>query len=282
MEEHFTLEEMSYSRRVAVENGIDNRPAEEACEALKYLVAALLEPLRRLYGGPIVVTSGYRCKEVNRLVGGVSGSQHTKGEAADCYVPDVAELLAVLRQSGLEFDQAIHYRKRNFLHLSLKRSGANRMQVILRLLVLTFLLSGCGGSRKSLRRENTIRIDSVRFSSHGTEVWQRDIHLADTAVWNIRRVVYTAPDSAGKQYPQTVTTLQVDHRRQLIDTGKVVVQKQHDYAGRQVGMTAVRAESRRTIRSPGYFVCGGILLFVLGVFLYKRLRSRNFFPKSSV
>ena len=60
-------------------------------------------------------------------------------------MPDTAELLAVLRQSGFEFDQAIHYRKRNFLHVSLKKTGTNRMQVLLRLLVLVFLLSGCGG-----------------------------------------------------------------------------------------------------------------------------------------
>lgn len=167
-------------------------------------------------------------------------------------------------------------------YFTLEEMSYSRMQVILRLLVLTFLLSGCGGSRKSLRREDTIRIDSVRFSSRGTEVWQRDIHFADTAVWNIRRVVYTAPDSVGKQYPQTVTTLQMDYRRQLTDTGKVMMRKQDDYAGQRVEATELRAESRRTIRSPGYFVCGGILLFVLGVFLYKRLRSRNFFPKSSV
>ena len=51
-------------------------------------------------------------------------------------MPDTAELLAVLRQSGFEFDQAIHYRKRNFLHVSLKKTGTNRMQVLLRLLVL--------------------------------------------------------------------------------------------------------------------------------------------------
>ena len=125
--EHFTLEEMSYSR-VAVENGIDNRPAEEACEALKYLTTALLEPLRRLYGGPIVVTSGYRCKEVNRLVGGVPDSQHTKGEAADVACEHSAYLVECLRRSGLDFDQCIQYS--TFVHLSLKLSGQNRKQYL--------------------------------------------------------------------------------------------------------------------------------------------------------
>ena len=118
MGEFFSWEEMTYSRR-AVEKGLDNRPGAEARKALEHLVLHLLDPLRRLYGKPIAVTSGYRCEEVNRLVGGVPDSQHVKGEAADCYVPDAGELLAVLRRSGLVFDQAIHYRKRNFLHLSL-------------------------------------------------------------------------------------------------------------------------------------------------------------------
>ena len=104
-------------------------------------------------------------------------------------MPDTAELLAVLRQSGFEFDQAIHYRKRNFLHVSLKKTGTNRMQVLLRLLVLVFLLSGCGGNRKSQRREVATSMDSVRFSSCETNLRKRDIHLTDTAVWNLHRVV---------------------------------------------------------------------------------------------
>ena len=91
LSEHFMLEEMCYSR-VGVENGVENIPGREALVALKYLATELLEPLRKLYGKPVVVTSGYRSEEVNRLVGGVPGSQHTRGEAADCYVPDAAEL----------------------------------------------------------------------------------------------------------------------------------------------------------------------------------------------
>ena len=272
MEEHFTLEEMSYSRRVAVENGIDNRPAEEACEALKYLVAALLEPLRRLYGGPIVVTSGYRCKEVNRLVGGVPDSQHMKGEAADCYVPDVAKLLALLRRSGLEFDQAIHYRKRNFLHLSLKRSGANRMQVLLRLLVMVFLLSGCGLSRQSHRQESAACLDTVRLSYNEMDLLKKDIRLVDTIAWELHQVVYFTPDSTGKQYPKAVMSLRMDRRRQLADTGKIVTHQQTDYGGWHMKETAVRTKTRRANRSPGYFLCGLSLLLAFGCFLYRRLR----------
>ncbi|MCD7849932.1 MAG: hypothetical protein LUH63_09460 [Parabacteroides sp.] len=164
-------------------------------------------------------------------------------------------------------------------HFMVEEMSYSRMQVILRLLVLTFLLSGCGGSRKSLRREDTIRIDSIRFSSRGTEVWQRDIHFADTAVWNIRRVVYTAPDSAGKQYPQTVTTLQMDYRRQLTDTGKVMMRKQDDYAGRRVEATELRAESRRTIRSPVTLYAEGFCCLSWASFFIKGCGAETFFLK---
>ena len=70
-------------------------------------------------------------EKVNRLAGGVVTSQHLKGEAADCYVADGPEkLLDVLKCSGLVFDQAILYRRKRFLHLSLKINGNNRMQVL--------------------------------------------------------------------------------------------------------------------------------------------------------
>ena len=271
LSEHFMLEEMCYSR-VGVENGVENIPGREALVALKYLATELLEPLRKLYGKPVVVTSGYRSEEVNRLVGGVPGSQHTRGVAAECYVPDAAELLAVLRQSGLEFDQAILYRKRNFLHLSLKKTGKNRMQVLLRLLVLVFLLSGCGLSRQNHRLESAVSLDSVRLSDGEIGGLKKDIRLIDTVTWHLQRIVYFAPDSTGKQYPESVTTLQMDRSRRLADTGKIMTYRQTDYTGQHTAETLSRTETRRTARSPGYFFCGIALFLVLSFFLYKRLK----------
>lgn len=126
----FTWEEMTYSR-VAVENGLLNEPSFEVRLLMIELVKRLLQPLRVAYGKPIAITSGYRSPEVNRLVGGVSSSQHVKGEAADCYVPDPKVLLDVLLFSKLPFDQAILYKQKKFLHLSLRVNGENRYQVII-------------------------------------------------------------------------------------------------------------------------------------------------------
>lgn len=126
----FTLEEMLYSR-VAVEYGIQNFPANEILPVLRELAKRLLQPLRMAYGGPIYITCGYRCPELNRLVGGVPSSQHVKGEAADCYVPDISVLVDILQKGEIPFDQVIWYRKRNFLHLSLRKDKLNRTRIML-------------------------------------------------------------------------------------------------------------------------------------------------------
>lgn len=52
------------------------------CEVSPRLIDAL-EQLRALGQEPIIVNDGYRCPEHNEAVGGVSGSQHTLGLAAD-------------------------------------------------------------------------------------------------------------------------------------------------------------------------------------------------------
>ena len=47
------------------------------------LLVLWLEGLRRAWGGPVVVNSGFRCGRHNAEVGGVSNSRHLIGCAAD-------------------------------------------------------------------------------------------------------------------------------------------------------------------------------------------------------
>lgn len=82
---NFTLQELTYSR-TAVEHGLENVPGPLAFQSLRNLTTYLLQPLRDRYGNTIAITSGYRNETVNLLAGGVKNSQHTKGEAADCYI----------------------------------------------------------------------------------------------------------------------------------------------------------------------------------------------------
>ena len=67
--------------------------------------------------------SGYRSEELNRLVGGAPSSQHMKGEGGRHYTVDRNRLLEDLVASRLNFDQAILYRTKGFIHLSLKNMG---------------------------------------------------------------------------------------------------------------------------------------------------------------
>lgn len=81
--EHFSLDEMVRSDR-AVLNCIDNTPTCDAITVnLKALCVNVLEPARAALKQPIHISSGYRCRTLNHLVGGSHVSQHISGEAAD-------------------------------------------------------------------------------------------------------------------------------------------------------------------------------------------------------
>lgn len=105
--EHFTLEELTLSE-YAVRNGLDNTPSALVVSNLSQLAEHTLEPLRRLVGKPIIVTSGYRSPTVNAGIGGSESSQHCLGQAADIFVPQLSvEDLFQLAVKNIPFDQAI-------------------------------------------------------------------------------------------------------------------------------------------------------------------------------
>lgn len=130
---YFTMTELT-SSATARRKGIDNTPDAKAKAALSALVANVLDPLREKYGKPIVVSSGYRSPKLNKAVGGVARSQHTKGEAADirCVNDSRAEnkrLFDLIVASGLPFDQLIDEYNYDWVHVSFK-DGANRRQIL--------------------------------------------------------------------------------------------------------------------------------------------------------
>jgi zinc D-Ala-D-Ala carboxypeptidase len=92
----FTLEEFTRSS-TAKRLKIDNKPSDEVLRNLQYGVQMVLDPLRRIHQAPIVITSGYRCAELNRAVGGVANSWHTKGNAADLRIKDEEEAKAIFQ-----------------------------------------------------------------------------------------------------------------------------------------------------------------------------------------
>lgn len=82
-----------------------------------------LERLRLRIGRPINISSGYRCPDHNRAVGGVWNSQHVKGTAADIYVDgmDVRELANICKQI---FDGVGTYVDGGFVHVDMREGGA--------------------------------------------------------------------------------------------------------------------------------------------------------------
>ena len=132
---NFTLEEFTASKTVK-EKGIRNNPGQTDVVNLCALVHQVLQPLRDAMGYPIKIGSGYRSLALNRAVGGVSNSQHMRGEAADlCIDADLAKgkkWFAYIRDH-LPFDQLIweHNSKGSYwVHVSYRADGKNRRQVI--------------------------------------------------------------------------------------------------------------------------------------------------------
>ena len=124
---HFTIKELCRSD-TARRLGIDNTPPASAVKALHELVDHVLDPLREAWGGPIHVNSGYRCHELNRLVGGTPYSQHQRGEAADITVGSPTRnrrLLALIKRLDLPVDQCIDEKGCRWIHVS-HRAGHNR------------------------------------------------------------------------------------------------------------------------------------------------------------
>lgn len=92
----FKLEEFTRSS-TAKRLKIDNTPSDEVVRNIQYGVQMVLDPLRRIIQTPITITSGYRCSAVNKAVGGVTNSWHTKGNAADLRIKDEEEAKAIFQ-----------------------------------------------------------------------------------------------------------------------------------------------------------------------------------------
>jgi len=82
LSKNLTLAEVTKSA-TAIKHGISNQPTIEHMENLKAVAENVFQPIRDYFDKPIAVTSGYRSQELNELIGGVSRSQHSKGEALD-------------------------------------------------------------------------------------------------------------------------------------------------------------------------------------------------------
>jgi hypothetical protein len=147
--EHFTLEEFTFSSTAKARGIYNTVSSQRVIENLRNLCEQVLEPLRSYANQPITISSGYRCKALNKVVGGARNSQHMTGEAADIHIPlydfkdstgsrltdiETAREWMQWLTDNTDFDQLILEtvnRKIFWIHVSCKRDRSlNRHQVI--------------------------------------------------------------------------------------------------------------------------------------------------------
>ena len=130
---HFTLEEMT---RTNVKLGYldQQRQTQPDAQVIDNLtrVSQWLEKVREV---PIIINSGYRCKELNRLVGGCPTSNHLTGCAADIRVNSKEQLLRyavrlldISDETGQDFDEILLERnaREYWLHFAVRPKNNRR------------------------------------------------------------------------------------------------------------------------------------------------------------
>ena len=120
---YFNIKEMTKSQTAELYH-IDNTPTKEVVENLKK-VMYILDIIRVYIGKPILVNSGYRCKKLNEMVGGVQNSMHTKGLAADFRTrekEDINTMFEFLKknQKELKIKELLNYK--TFIHIGVSET----------------------------------------------------------------------------------------------------------------------------------------------------------------
>lgn len=136
---NFTLEELTHSSTAIIKK-IDNSPNEDEYQNLIKL-AAMLQIIRDYYGQPIIVSSGFRCKKLNKAVGGASNSDHLFGCAADISSASNSKIdnkklfdliCSLIANEKIELRQLIDEKEYSWIHLSINNlhNGYKRNQIL--------------------------------------------------------------------------------------------------------------------------------------------------------
>lgn len=107
--QHISFKEATRSN-TALRLNLDNIPNAYQTTNMVGVAQNVFEPLREYVGGPIKITSMFRCEKLNSVLGGSSRSQHCEGRAMD--LDDTfghktnAEMYEFIK-NNLNFDQLI-------------------------------------------------------------------------------------------------------------------------------------------------------------------------------
>ena len=118
---HFSLEELTTTNNKALAS--KNLKEAKANLTLMEDLALFAEQVRAFINVPMVITSGFRCEELNKAVGGVKTSQHRFFRAID-FIPkgmDLDECFSRLKMSNLVYGQLIkeHSGSSAWIHVSM-------------------------------------------------------------------------------------------------------------------------------------------------------------------
>ncbi|MGL5013641.1 MAG: D-Ala-D-Ala carboxypeptidase family metallohydrolase [Bacteroidales bacterium] len=94
-------------------------------DAVDVVLLDLLTMIREHFGQPVTITSGCRCPEHNKKVGGASGSQHKLGKAADFQVKGMTpqQVQAALNEMLPKDKYGLGYGK-TFTHIDVREKAA--------------------------------------------------------------------------------------------------------------------------------------------------------------
>lgn len=156
------------------------------------------------------------------------------------------------------------------LYGNLKFSGKNRMQVLLYIYCLILLLPGCGISRKRQKQDRMFRSDTIVTSTLQSSRLKRSSYLNDSAIWHICQVVYSTPDSMGRLFPETVTSMKVEHHRLLTDSCQSEQASKNQYTRQQIETSLAGSSSVSVQRNRYVFLFCGILFVVAILYFHNR------------
>tara|TARA_R100000657_G_C4624820_1_gene74177 strand:+ start:97 stop:558 length:462 start_codon:yes stop_codon:yes gene_type:complete len=107
LSDNFSLHEFTRSQ-TAIRHNIENVPNDKQIFNLRNLCVNVLQPVRDYFMKPMIISSGFRCVELNIKIGGSITSQHVQGQAADIEVLDVGNLeLSDWINKNVKYDQLI-------------------------------------------------------------------------------------------------------------------------------------------------------------------------------
>ena len=104
---HFTLGELCNTSNEQYKK-LNLLKAQEQMGKM-YMLAGFAERVREIVGKPLIITSGYRCPELNKAIGGALTSQHIFCEAIDFVVKGMRpeDIFNRIVTSDLKYNQII-------------------------------------------------------------------------------------------------------------------------------------------------------------------------------